>query len=601
VFCGLFALLPAASAPTGAAKPASTAPTPIRAASAVEIRAWQPSPFVEVLLDDPDLAGCWFLASRWWGLTSPVSSLPDGQEVGDLLAGSLKGVLSLPVGSTLTVVAVAADTKLPGAVAHGGTVLLLLPAATPFSPDAVARSISEALLSAQTAPAPPDARCSEPLVAVGEALAWAGSRALASLPPELRPVRDWAEKRDVEEALKKFLDAALDGETPWQTRRALITSVARPGGASPQLAHAAALLVEASGDGDRDRLHPLDLLLAWREGTKDAYPLIPRSLRKALSRPLEAGMPERRDATKGDSEAIARDGVARAIMSGHAPARPDPLASLSLRMRAVADLRARGDPSACAWLEGVELPPKLRTGCRAEGEAGGFVYARPTPDAGAEIVARSLAGEEGVLLHWPRWALFPVVTGEKPQLLFIDQEGIWALSLAPDGAPHLLLAGSYRRLVPSPDGHTIATTRWPDGRLVLLRGDGSEATDIGARGGMAWLQPDVLMASDGDRLVATSTEGRSRPWPTPLPCTHSLAARDDTLLAGLARPCEPTLVRMTLADGKTSPVLALADGPAGIAVLPDSTFILNAGTDLWLWSGGETAERIGAGLTPGPG
>ncbi|MFN3413558.1 MAG: hypothetical protein ACK42L_05800, partial [Thermoanaerobaculum sp.] len=91
------------------------------------------------------------------------------------------------------------------AAAFGDTVLLLLPESTPTTAVDAARTVASAWLLAQKTPAAPEAGVGELVLRVAESLAWLGSLALASTPPELLPIGEWVEPKAVAPALEGFL------------------------------------------------------------------------------------------------------------------------------------------------------------------------------------------------------------------------------------------------------------------------------------------------------------------------------------------------------------------------------------------------------------
>jgi len=597
VFHGVFALVIAAAATTGGTLPESEKVA--AETSRVTVSAWERTAFSDLTLHRPELAAAWARAPRWWGAAGTPRTLPDASSFAAALRRTVAGVLVIG-GGPLQVVVASVDSKLPEATAHGTTVLVFAPDATPYSEADLVRACALALLADRLEPAAPDSRCNEQVVTLGESLAVAGAFALAGLPPELRPVHDWLEAKDVRAALDNVVTAALDGEVPWQTRRAQLGRLARPGGAPPAIAQAAAFLVEAFGDAERARKHPFDLLLAWREGRRPDWPPPPRELRRALDQPLTAGAPEDDERTRGDEQEIARDALRRAFAAGTVG--PDAAAGAPLAERLLEAAKARaegGDP--CAWLDGAQLPDRVRTGCRDENEDGGFVYAHPVAGGGSDVVARSPGGDEGVLLRWPSWLLFPTVTPGGDELLFIDAEGLWRAPLAGGSPPQRVAQGDLRFVAVSPDGAVIATCRWTDGRVLLLGDSGTTASEAIGRGGLTWIANDIVLASDGEKLTLLSLEGQSRPFPTPLACARSLSPVPGGVLAAVGEPCDPALVRLALADASVTRLLGTPESALGVVRLEGGAVALGVAGELWVWSGAAAAQRAGAGLTPGPG
>jgi hypothetical protein len=594
----LFAI--ALAAWLGAAVAGAVSP-PVKPASTgipIHLAARQPQPFADVVLATPELAACFLLSPGWWSTAGQPASLPAEAVLSTALAGQLQGLVDLgALPPAELVIATSANTTLE-AVAHGGTALVLMPTAEKTGEVEVARSVAPALLLAAADPASPDPRCGEPLLALGQAIATAGSLTLAALPPELRPVRDWLEPRDAAFALETLAGVALDHDTRWQSRRARLARMGQVGGANPPLAAAAALVVEAFGDPSLARRKPFEMLLAWQKGSGKAFPPLPRTMRSAMGKPLEAGMPKERE--KADRDEVRWDALARRLATEPVGLTEVPgAAPLSLRLLAAAQLRARGGSGLCEWLTANPLP-SLRTGCRSEGEEGGWVFSRPG-NVGFEVVWRSLNADEALLLRWPRWVLFPLVVPSSGDLWFIDEKGVWRLPLDAHAAPQLVSAGSFRYLAASPDGKNVASARWPSGQVVVLRSSGTRELAVNGRGGLAFLDPDVLAASDGTQLSLASAEGEARSGVSPSPCCHSLVLTPGGLTAAATAPCEPGLVRIVLADRSASPLLKLPEGPLGLVALPAGGMVLGTADGLWFWRGEGTPERIGAGLTPGPG
>ncbi len=595
---GILALAVAAS--LGGAAKGSATPAAQAAATGIPIHlgAWASRPFADVVLATPELAACFMLSPGWWSTAAQPAAMPDEAALARALAAQLKGVLSPGVLPPLNVVIAATESANPAAIAHGDTALILQPKAE--APDAVetARTVAPAVLLACTRPAPPDPRCDEPLLMIGEAIANAGSLTLAALPPELRPVRDWLEVKDASPPLEALASEVLNSDTHWQTRRAKLLRMSQVGGPNPPLAAAAALVVEAFGDAHGARTRPFDLLLAWKEGSGKEFPPMPRALRNALKQPLEAGMPKEKEID--DRSEVAWDALLRRLQAGDVPLSQIPVAApLPLRLLAAAGVRARGGQGLCQWLTSAPLP-QVRTGCRSEGESRGVVFSRPR-EGGFEVLWRSPAGDESLLLTWPRWILFPEFVPSSDELWFIDPTGVWHLPLDAHAAPQLAASGSFRHLAVAPDGAAIATARWPSGRTVVIRPTGFQDLGIDARGGIAFVDRDVLVTNDGEKFALASLEGQIHPDVFALRCCRSLVVSRGVVTAAVSAPCEPGLVRVALNERSATPLLRLAEGPLGLVVLPGGGFVLGTAEGLWSWPGQGTPERIGAGLTPGPG
>ncbi len=572
--------------------PAGSAATGI----SVHVAAWAPRPFADVALADPELAACFLLSPGWWSTATPPVGAPDDAALSRAITAQLQGILDLG-GQSLAVVVAGTEGANPAAVVHGDTALVLQPKATAVDPVELARTLAPTLLLARSRPAPPDPRCDEPLLLIGEAVATAGSLSLAALPPQLRPVSDWLEVKQAAPPLEALAEQVLDPDTHWQTRRAMLLRMGQVGGPNPPLAAAAALVVEAFGDAAAARRRPFDLLVAWKKGSGKKYPSMPRALRVALEKPLEAGMPGAKE--PDDRVEVAWDALLRRVQAGDVPlSEIPPAAPPPLRLRAAAGLRERGGPGLCQWLASSPLP-KVRTGC-GEGESGGIVFSRPR-EGGFGVVWRSFTGDEELLVTWPRWVLFPQVVASSGELYFIDSQGVWHLPLDAHAAPQLAASGSFRHLAVAPDGSAVATVRWPSGRIVVLRAAGPQELALDGRGGLAFVDTDVLVASDGEKLSLASLEGQLRPDVGALRCCRCLVFARGAVVAGVSAPCEPGLARAVLNEGSAAPLLRLAEGPLGLVALPGAGFLLGTAEGLWSWPGQGTPERIGAGLTPGPG
>ncbi len=594
----LFGMLLAAS--LAAADKGGTSPPAGAAANSVPIHlaAWSPGPFADVALATPELVACFMLTPGWWSTAAPPTALPDQAALSRILGAQLQAVLASADAAPLSVVVAATENPNSAAVVHGDTALILQPKAEATDAAIMARTLAPAVLLARTRPAAPDPRCDEPLLMIAEAIAHTGSLTLAALPAELRPVRDWLEAKDAAPPLMALASQALDPEVHWQTRRATLLRMSQFGGASPPLASAAALVVEAFGDAPQARAKPFELLLAWRKNSGKEFPPMPRPLRVALEKPLEAGMPKEKEVE--ERKEIAWDALLRRIQADEIPLSEVPAAApLPLRFRAAAAARARGGEGLCQWLTSGPLPP-VRTGCRSEGEPRGFVFARPR-EGGFGVYWRSPAGDESLLLNWQRWILFPLVVSSTGELWFVDPNGVWHVPLDGHAAPQLAASGSFRFLVAAPDGTAVVAIRWPSGRAVVIRSTGSQELALDARGGIAFLDADVLVASDGERFSLASLEGQIRPEIFALRCCRSLAVSRGALTVGVSAPCEPGLVRVALNERSTKQLLKLQDGPLGLVPLAGEGYVFGTAEGLWSWPGQGTPERTGAGLTPGPG
>ena len=596
----LFALSVAVSPAPNALSATLPATQAVPISVSAHLTSWTPRPFSEIVLENPDLASCFLLQPRLWSEASAPSGRFAGSGLDAALVAQLRGLTDSAALPPLDVTIGGGESKEVEVAVHGAAALVLVPNSEESSPAEVARVLAPAILDARLAPAVPDPRCSEPLLALAEALVDAGSIALAGLPPTLRPVRDWLEVRDADAALSAFVADALDPVTHWQSRRASMAEIRRVGGATPQLGAATALLVEAFGDASVARTHPLDFLLAWQKGLGQGTPQIPRALRRALANPLAAGMPkEKGTAAREDGEELRRDVWERLIASGTATLTDvAPSAGLSVRLEVAAQLRARGEAGLCRWLTAGRLPG-VRTGCRGEDEDGGFVFARPRR-AGFEVVWKPPAGDEVPLLVWPRWILFPVVAPGSAELWFLDPLGVWRLPLDARTPPRLALPGSFRYLTVAPDG-SVACARWPDGPVVVILSTGARELGVNGRAGVAWLGQGLLVASDGESLSLASLQGETRSGVFALPCGRALAMARGGIIASVGRPCGAGLVRVALPERTTTQLLKLPDAPLGVVALPGGALALGTADGLLSWHDDGSLARIGTGLTPGPG
>ena len=596
-----FATLVAVSLVPAALSDTQPAAQPVPASVSVHLTSWTPRPFAEVALENPELASCYLLSPGLWSSALPPTNQLDEAALGSALDAQLLGLMETAALPPLSITIATTEGTAVATVIHGAAAVVLVPRTETPGAAEVARSLAPAILAANMGSAASDARCSEPLLAVSEALVDSGSLALAALPPTLRPVREWLDRRDAATSLSTFATEALDPQTHWQTRRASIAGLRKVGGANPQLGAATALLVEAFGDAAAARQHPFDFLLAWWKGSGKEYPSMPRTLRTALARPLEAGLPKEKEKTaREDREELRRDTRARLIASGAATlANVDPTSNVAVRLEVAARLRAKGELRLCEWLTAGQLP-KLRTGCRNEGEEGGLVFARPRSD-GFEVVWKPPSGDEGVLVVWPRWILFPVVAPTTGELWFVDPRGVWRLPLDARTPPRLAAAGSFRHLVVAPDGATAACARWPGGQVVAIQASGTREIDLNGRNGVAWLAPDMLVASDGENLSLASLQGETRSGVFAVPCCRALATAPGGIIASVGPPCTAGLVRVVLAEHATTPLLRLADAPLGVVALSGGGFALGVADRLLVWRGEGAPDRIGSGLTPGPG
>lgn len=593
----LVALWIVASGILAASPPEKPAPSHL---ARIEMVPWPEQPFPELVLDSPDLAGALMANPTWRSLRGPAWELPDADALASHLGALLAGVV--PAGDVeLRVVLGVAEGATPGATVTGRTAIVRWPLAPPASASDLARTLAAALVATAHTPAAPDPGCSEPLLALAEALVVGGRLALAALPPALRPVSEWFELRDAGPSLATFAAQVLDPKVPWRVREAHAARVAR-GGGSPDLANAAAVLLEAFGDVELARRRPCELLRSWRAARGKPFPPLPATLRRAIDEGANAGVPT---AARTDLDVqrevgdIARSALQRLLDRGEVPPAPLPPGTpLLLRARAAANARANGSGAVCALL-GEPLPSGLRTGCREREEGGGWVYVRPGESF--EIVARAPAGEEAVLLRWPRWVLFPQVGETGRDLFFVDHEGVQHLVLTGGTSVQLYWPGSFRTLARRPRAAGLAAVSWPSGEVWVEIDGQRRALGVKGRGGIAWLDRDLLVAADEDVLVLASLAGESRRLPLSLACVSSLAVTSGALLAAQSAPCAAALVRVNLADATSERILSPGFPPLGVLPLADGSLVLGGSEGLYRWSGAGSAERIGVGLTPGPG
>jgi len=599
-FYGVFGTLSLSCAAAIGILATSLASTTAPSALSVDVARWRARPFSEVVLDHPELAACHLLAPGSWAAAREPASLAEPARLAGALTMQLEGALTSRDALHLDVIVADNQADTFSASAAGTTVLLLVPATVPWKDDDAARVVVTALARGRSSLVPPDPRCSEPLLALAEAIAMAGSFTLATLPPELRPVADWLEADDAEAPLAELVAAALDRDEPWSTRRVRLQQTALTSGANARLLNAAALLVEAYGDAAAARREPYDLLLAWRSNRGKKFPSAPGALRRALAAPLTAGMPAKSSAD--DAAAIIRDALERVVESGRLEAIPS-LQGAPLRLRALAAARARaaGADQACRWLLAGPVPEGIRSGCRPEETVTGYVASRPRPQGGFEVFATAGA-EEIVLLHWPRWLLHPLVDGRRMQLVFADREGIWGVALDGSTPPRLLASGAFRHLALSPDGAHLAAARWPEGTLALLTlPTGVKSIQADAYGGVAWLDAEVMVAAGRTDAVVASVGGDVRPFPLDTSCACSLTRSGAALLLATRAPCEPGLAWVPLGEGERRQVVTRTDGPLGVLPLPGGGVAFGDLDGVFRWSGGDAVPRIGGGLTPGPG
>jgi hypothetical protein len=579
---------------------AGAAAAPAADALSVAVVPWSRRPYPDVVADTPELAGCHHLAPGSWAAARPPGALAAAPELADAVHAQLAGVVDTAVPLALTIVVAETEGAPIAAVASGATSLLLVPSATPWTVSDAAREVTAALARSTSSSAARDPRCSEPLLALAEALAAAGSLTLGQLPPELRPVSEWLEADTAGALLDDFAAAALDRKEPWSSRRVRLQHTAFTSKANAQLLTAAALVVEAYGDARRARREPYDLLLAWRDDREKRFPPMPGALRRALAAPAEAGMPAGKHAS--EAALVARQALQRAVETGTLPAgtslEGQPLA---LRAVAAAHARAQGTGQTCALLLAGPVPEALRTGCRPDERPTGFVVSRPRPQGGFEIVSVS-ASDELVLLRWPRWVLSPLVIPAEGWLVFADGDGVWAAALDGSAPPRLLAAGGFRQLALAPDGGTLAAVRWPAGTLAMIALAGGAADlPVDAAGGVAWLAPDLLLAGGREAPFVVSLAGERRPLFAPLPCPRALVRAAGALWVAAGAPCATGIARVPLGEGTPELALPRGETPAGIVAGAGDALLFSDPEGVFRWRPGDAPGRVGGGIGVGPG
>lgn len=566
----------------------------------VETVPWPEQAFPELVAESPALAGALLTNPGWHALRRTAWDLPADEALASQLGALLAGVVAAQE-IDLQVVVGTADGAAAGATVTGSVAVVSWPLTPPAGASDLARTLAPALLTAAHTPAAPDTACSEPLLVLAEALVEGGRLALVALPPILRPVSEWFELREAGPPVASFASQVLDPKVPWRVREAHATRTAR-GGGSAELANAAAVLLEAFGNIEQARRSPCELLRTWRAARGTPFPPLPATLRRAIDEGTSAGLPtaSRTDLDvereRGD---IAQSALRRLLERGDVPLAPlAPGTPLPLRAHAAANARAAGSAAVCALL-GEPLPSGLRTGCRERDESGGWVYVRLHD--GWEIVARAPSGEEAVLLRWPRWVLFPQVGESGRELFFVDQHGVQRLDLVGGAPVQLHWPGSFRILARRPAAAGLAVVAWPSGEVLVEVGEERRLLGVKGRGGVAWLDRDLLVAAEGDALMLVSLAGESRHIPLTVGCVRSLAVTSGAVLAAQSSPCEPAVVRIDLAEATSERILSPGFSPFGLLPLPDGSLVLGGGDGLYRWSGAGSAERIGVGLTPGPG
>lgn len=569
------------------------------AAPSVRVEAWPDETFPEFALRTPERAAALLLAAGGVGDRKPLPADFDTAAFGTSVASRLAGVVARTGDEEISIIVAASDRKGVLAVAQGRSLLLVMPTDGSVARESLTSSAAEALVAASLPMAPPSPTLGEPLLALSEALSRSGALALASLPPELRPVSDWLEPGPARTTLESFAREMLDKDIPWSARQARLTITGKPGGASPALAQAAADVLECLGTPAELAAHPEVFLDVWSTHDDPRCPAMPRVLRRALADPKQAGQPP--EDKRSEVDAVAAAAMERAVQVGPLDPLPGSQLSTAQRLHIAARSRAAGAPGLCAWLTGAALPPSALTGCREEEPRAGFLLARPRPATGFEVVWRSTAGVEHPILIWPRWVRSPVLWPEATSLAFVDPHGIWVVALDGRSAPASLVAGGFRSLAASPDGRMLAAARWPEPETWLLSGHG-DAIRLPASGnaGVAWLENEVVAVASGEHIGLFSREGEGRPKALAAPCTTAMTARAGKLYLADGTPCDGAVWRMDPSTGQRERLLTPPAPVAALRVTSEGVVLMATAGGLWRWQPGGAPERFSDGLTIGP-
>lgn len=506
--------------------------------------------FPTVRLWDPQLAACVVLAGGTVPKNESAVNAPPAPPFAAALQRLLSAV-SLELPPSLKVFYGFLQTPAATATAFGDTVLLLLPENEPTTPVDAARTAATAWLLAQKTPAAPEAGVGELVLRVAESLAWLGSLALANTPPELLPLNQWVEPKTVAPALENFLRQSLDSHEPYRIRRARLREVTLPGRASPELSQAAAYLMETFGQPDQARRRPMALLKAWVESRHKRFPPPPRVLRSALTEPARFGLG--RKLQEEDSAVLRSDEALRAAWS----LPPDQELPFGAPLEALQVWRARRRSQG--------LPAPAPSGV-VPGR--GYFLAKPEPP-GFLLFWRTAEGEE-LVLSWPRWVLSPRLDPSGEDVLFIDAQGVWRVSLTGEGAEQVL-AGDFRALAVAPSGRELAVLNWPNRELRLVPSGRVLAT----ASGFCWLTEELLVVSEGQELRMVDVEQQNRRG-VPFPCSGTLACTAAKLVAAVSKPCPPALVRIEVATGEHATLLQLPQAAADLVAVGDNLVFLTA-------------------------
>ncbi len=459
------------------------------------------------------------------------------------------------------------------ATAVGSTVLLLLPDSEATTPVDAARTAATAWLLAKKAFAAPEAGVGELVLRLAESLAWLGSLALANTPPELLPLSQWVEPKKLAPPLESFLRQILDSHEPYRIRRARLREVTIPGRASPELAQAAAYLVETFGQPDQARRQPLALVRAWAENRDKRFPPPPRLLRSALAEPKSFGLGKKLQ--DEDSAALRSDEALRAAWA----LPPDQELPSGAPPEALQVWHARRRS------HGLPVPPPSGM---VPGQ--GYLLVKPEPP-GFVLLWRTTQREE-LVLSWPRWVLSPRLDPSGEDVLFIDSQGVWRVSLTGEGAAQVQ-SGEFRALALSPSGEELALLAWPNRELRLL----PTGRTLGTASGFCWLTEDLLLVSEGEELRMVNVEEQGGKT-IPFPCGGLLACAGMNLVAAVSTPCPPALVRVEVATGERVTLLQLPQPVADVAAMGDSLVFLTAEGVFFLTKEG-SVKRVDRALALG--
>lgn len=571
----------------------------VPATPSIRVEAWPDETFPEFALRTPEKAAALLLAAGGVGERKPLPVGFDTATFAASVTSRLAGVLPRTGDDELSIIVAASDRKGVLAVAQGQSLLLVVPSDDSVARESIISSAAEALVAAFLPTAPPSPTLGEPLLALGEALSRSGALALASLPPDLRPVSGWLEPGPARSTLDTFTREMLDKDTPWSVRQARLTSTGRPGGANPALAQAAAAVLECLGAPAELAGRPEAFLDAWSRHESPTCPAMPRVLRRALGDPQHAGQPP--EDKRAEVEAVAAAALERAVQTG--PVDPLPAGALSTaqRLHVAARARATGSAGLCPWLTSAALPPSALTGCREDEPRAGFLLARPRPAHGFEVVWHSGVGVEHPLVFWPRWVRSPVLWQDGTSLAFVDPQGIWVIALDGRSAPALLVAGGFRSLAASPDGQVVAATRWPEPETWLLAGRGDPLRlPASGNAGVAWLENEVVAVASGEYIGLFSRQGEGRPQALPAPCTTAMTARAGKLYLAVDAPCGSAVWRVDPSTGQREQLLAPPGPVAALRVTSEGVVLMATAGGLWRWQPGGVPERFSDGLTIGP-